>query len=111
MSTFKAFDTQLNTEMTSHESIKTVTITSELQTTGSDTDLGPHQLSFNLAPDYIDISYAVVGCFGFVINLFIFTILITQRSENANFSEYLMMSQVFAILKVFFNEVFLNFWY
>lgn len=68
MSTFKeASDAQLNTEVTSHESIKMVNMTSELLITGSDTGLGPSQLSFNLAPDYIDISYAVVGCFGFVI--------------------------------------------
>lgn len=42
----------------------------------------------------LDTFYIVVGLVGFCINMFIFIVLITQRSANAHVTEYLMMSQV-----------------
>ena len=40
--------------------------------------------------------YLVVGCLAFMINLFIFVILLIERSRNTNITELLMINQVSA---------------
>lgn len=78
----------------SYDGVATTSQTDLMTSEETGTASGHIILNFNIQPEYVDISYAVVGAFGCVINTFIFIILLTQRSKNANLTEYLMMEQV-----------------